>query len=85
MELRGGVHPDFVVKLDFELAVDQKTRARDRTFKGVPDSRYRPVLRDNHAHIWSIFSPILPNHLKMLKTMLCGALLVATNLLKTYL
>ena len=38
-ELRGGgVHPDYFVKLDFEIAVDQQTRARDRTFKGVPDS-----------------------------------------------
>ena len=34
----GGVHPDYFVKLDFEIAVDQKTRARDRTFEGVPDS-----------------------------------------------
>ena len=36
--LRGGVHPDYFVKLDFEIAVDQQTRARDRTFEGVPDS-----------------------------------------------
>ena len=34
----GGVHPDYFVKLDFEIAVDQQTRTRDRTFKGVPDS-----------------------------------------------
>ena len=34
----GGVHPDNFVKLDFEIAVDQQTRARDRTFEGVPDS-----------------------------------------------
>ena len=27
-----GVHPDF------EIAVDQQTRARDRNFEGVPDS-----------------------------------------------
>ena len=33
-----GVHPDYFVKLDFEIAVDQQTRARDRTFEGVPDS-----------------------------------------------
>ena len=38
MFLRGGVHPDYFVKLDFEIAVDQQTRARDRTFEGVPDS-----------------------------------------------
>ena len=34
----GGVHPDYSVKLDFEIAVDQQTWARDRTFEGVPDS-----------------------------------------------
>ena len=38
LTLRGGVHPDYFVKLDFEIAVDQQTRARDRTFEGVPDS-----------------------------------------------
>ena len=36
--LKGGGHPDYFVKLDFEIAVDQQTRARDRTFEGVPDS-----------------------------------------------
>ena len=36
--MRGGGHPDFVAKLDFEKAVDQQTRARDRTFVGVLDS-----------------------------------------------
>ena len=34
----GGVHPDYFVKLDFEIAVDQQTWARDRNFEGVPDS-----------------------------------------------
>ena len=36
----GGVsgHPDYFVKLDFEIAVDQQTRARDRFFEGVLDS-----------------------------------------------
>ena len=34
----GGGHPDYFVKLDFEIAVDQQTSARDRTFEGVPDS-----------------------------------------------
>ena len=34
----GGVHPDYFVKLDFEIAVDQQTWARYRTFEGVPDS-----------------------------------------------
>ena len=74
------VHPDFFVKFNFEIAVVQQTRARDRTFEGVSDSGCR---QDSHAHIWSIFDPILPNHLNMLKTMLWGALLVATSLLNT--
>ena len=39
----GGVHPDFFVKLDFEVAVDQQTRAHDQTFEGVPDSGCPPV------------------------------------------
>ena len=39
----GGVHPDHFVKLDFEIAVDQQTRARDRTFEGVPDSGGRKL------------------------------------------
>ena len=38
-----GVNPDFFVKLDFEIAVDQHTKAHDRTFEGVPDSGYPPV------------------------------------------
>ena len=41
--LRGGVHPDYFVKLDFEIAVDQQTRARDWTFEGVRDSGWPPV------------------------------------------
>ena len=77
----GGVHPDFFVKPDFEIAVVQQTRARDRTFEGVPDSG---CPRDSHAHIWSIFGPILPNHLNMLDNMLWGALPVATSPLNTY-
>ena len=34
----GGGHPDYFVKHDFEIAVDKQTRARHRTFEGVPDS-----------------------------------------------
>ena len=34
----GGGSPDYFVKLDFEIAVDQQTRSRDRNFEGVPDS-----------------------------------------------
>ena len=33
----------FFVKLYFEIAVDQQTRARDRIFEGVPDSGCLPV------------------------------------------
>ena len=34
---------DFFVNLDFEIAVDQQTRAHDQTFEGVPDSGCPPV------------------------------------------
>ena len=68
------------MKLDFEIAVDQQTRARDPIFEGVPDSG---CPRDSHAHIWSIYGPILPNNLNILKTMIRGALLVATSLMNT--
>ena len=68
------------MKLDFEIAVDQQTKAHNRTFEVVPDLG---CPRDSHALIWSIFDSILPNHLNMLKTMLWGALLVSTSLLNT--
>ena len=68
------------MKLDFEIAVVQKTRALDQTFEGVPDSGFP---RDSHTHIWSIGGLILLNHINMLKIMLWGALLVATSLLNT--
>ena len=68
-----------VVKLDFEIAVDQQTKVHDKTFEGVPDSGCPQCSRDSHALIWSIFSSILPNHLYMLKTVLWCALLVATT------
>ena len=76
------------MKLDFEIAVVQQTRACDQTFEGVPDSGCLPVPagqppQDSHAHIWSVGGPILLNHLNMLKIMLWGALLVATSLLNT--
>ena len=31
------------MKIDFEIAVDQKTKAHDQTFEGVPDSGCPPV------------------------------------------
>ena len=39
----GGVHPDFFVKLGFEIAVDQQTKTGDRTFEGVPDPNRQTV------------------------------------------
>ena len=36
------------------------------------------------AHIWSIFSSLLPNHHNMLKTMPWGALLITCSLPSTY-
>ena len=39
----GGVHPDFFVKLGFDIAVDQQTRTSDRTFEGVPDPNRQTV------------------------------------------
>ena len=44
--LRGGGGFTLVflfVKLDFEIAVDQQTKAHNRTFEVVPDSGYPPV------------------------------------------
>ena len=66
---------DLVMKLVFEIAVIQQTRTRDRTFEmsWTPTDLCTgglrlPPLRCSHAHIWSIFGPIMLNHLKMLKT-----------------
>ena len=39
----GGFTLIIFVKLDFEIAVDQQTNARDRTFEGVTDSGCPPV------------------------------------------
>ena len=54
----GGFTLIFFVKLDFEIAVDQQTRAHDQTFEGVPYSGFPPVPAGDprHAHIWSIFA-----------------------------
>ena len=38
-----GVHPDFCVKLDFEIVVEQETGARDQTFEEVVDSGHTSV------------------------------------------
>ena len=39
----GGGSPCFFVKHDYEIAVDQQTKAHDQTFEGVPDSGCPPV------------------------------------------
>ena len=39
----GGSPCFFVVKLDFEIAVDQQTKAHDQTFEGFPYSGCPPV------------------------------------------
>ena len=68
------------MKLDFEIAVVQQTRARDRTFEGVPDSWCPPVTagqpRPYLVNLW-------PNFAKSPKHAL-GDLLVATSLLNTF-
>ena len=64
----GGVRPDFFVKFDLEIAIDQQTRACDQTFEGVPDSGCPPVPAGQPRPFWSKLCPIMPNHLKMLIT-----------------
>ena len=71
------------MKLDFEIAVDQQTRAVTELLRGFRTPGDHRCPRDSHAHIWSICGPILPNDLNMLKTMIWGALLVATSLFNT--
>ena len=57
---------------DFKIAVDQQTKARDRTFKGVPNSGC-PLVPVGQPHPYlPIFNSILSNHLNMPKTMLWG-------------
>ena len=38
-----GVHPDFFVKLEFEITVDQQTKANVQNFEGVPNFGSPPV------------------------------------------
>ena len=69
----GEVHLVFFVKLDFEIAVDQQTKAHDQTFEGFRTPGAHRCPRDSHAFICSIFGSILQNHINMLKTVLWGA------------
>ena len=59
------------MKLDFEITVDQQTKAHYRTFEAVTDFG---CPRDSHALIWSTIGSILPNHLTMRKTILVAIL-----------
>ena len=72
------------MKLDFEIAVDQQTKAHDQTFEGVPDSGCPPVPagqpRPYLVNFWLNFVKS-PQHAQ---NSALGALLVATNLLNTY-
>ena len=62
------------MKFDFEITITNKLGPVAELLRGfrVPAGQPRPYL-----------VPIMTNHLNMLKTMLCDALLVATNLLNT--
>ena len=71
------------MKLDFEIAVDQQTRTRDRTFEGIRTLGVCTGAHGTATPIFGKFWPNFPYHLNMIKTMLWGALLVATNLLNT--
>ena len=51
----GGGHPDYFVKLDFEIAVDQQTRARDRTFEGGSGLRVTTGARGTATPIFGQF------------------------------
>ena len=84
--LKGGggvVHPNFFVKLYFEIAFDQQTKAHVMT-EFSKEFRTPGARGTAHAHIWSTFSSHLPNHLNILKIMLWGTPREATSLLNTY-
>ena len=53
------------MKLDFEITVDQQTKAHNQTFEGVSDFG---CPQNSHTLTWSIFGSILPNNIKILKT-----------------
>ena len=72
---------DFFVKFDLEIAIDQQTRACDRTSEGVPDFGCPPLLAGQPR---PFLVQIMPNHLNMLITKILGALLVASGPLNSY-
>ena len=69
------------MKFDLEIAIDQQTKACDRTFEGVPDSGCPPVPAGQPR---SFLVQIMPNHLIMLITKILDALLVAGGPLNSY-
>ena len=72
------------MKFDLEIAIDQQTRAGDRTFKRLRTPGAHRWPRDSHAHFWSKLCPIMPNHLNILITKILGGLLVAGGPLNSY-
>ena len=67
------------MKFDLEIAIDQQTRACDRTFERVPAGQPRPFL-------FQMMPNYAPNHLYnyMLITKILGALVVANGSLNSY-
>ena len=49
-----GVHPDFFVKPDFEIAIDLKTRTRERTLPAGQPSQYLVNFVSILAQFWQI-------------------------------
>ena len=80
--LLSGLHPEFIVKLVFEIAVAQQMRTHDQTFEGSWTPTAHQCPRCSHAQIWSTFGPIMPNHLRMPKIQILGDLLTASDFLK---
>ena len=80
----GGVQPQFIVKIVFEIAVDQQTITNDQTFEGVPDPN-RPPLSAVQPRPYLVY--LWPNYAKsrnMPKTQILDAVLVAIGLLNSY-
>ena len=57
-----GVHSDFCIKLDFEIAADLLTRAHNQTSEKIVVSERPPVPVGQPPHISSNFVSIIPNH-----------------------
>ena len=75
----GGVQPKFYVKLNFEIAVDQKGGTQDQIWGGSE----HPVPNIVHRVATPNFGPKISNSPYKVKTKQMGALLVATDVLST--